>query len=100
MSRAKCLFRVWMYGDGDPTEIEAWYHGMEPTDPSKRFVSEWFRESLSYEDLYELFEVDPEKSWQIVGEATIEGRYDYYGEYDETIDILEFEKQEIVESVE
>jgi hypothetical protein len=94
---AKCMFRVWLYSSGDPDEIEVWYHGIETTDPHKRFVSEWFRESLSYEDLRDLFGVDHEKSWQIVGEATIEGRYDYYGEYDESIDIIRFEKQEIPE---
>ena len=88
------LFRVWLYPeDGDPTEIEVWYHGLEEISETKRSISEWARESFSCEDFRHLFKIEnTDKCWQIIGKATIRGWFDYWGEYDEEIDIIEYEK--------
>jgi len=101
--RAEFNFRVWIYPeDGDPPEIEVWWHGLESTDPSRRFMSEWVSESLETElvlsDVYDLFDLDRDKHWQVVGKGEITGWYDYYGEYDETFDVIEYEKAEVPES--
>jgi hypothetical protein len=57
-------------------------------------MSEWFQESFSNEDFHDLFRLDKEKCYQVVGKATITGSYDYYGQYDETVDVDEFQVQE------
>ena len=92
-------FRIWVPPkDGDPAEFEVWFQGLEPTESGKRFVSDWAKESLSYEDLHSLFGLDPTKYWQVVGRGTLQGWWDYYGEYDEALDITEFDKAEVPDS--
>lgn len=91
-------FRIWVHPeDGDSADIEVWYQGLEPTDLRKVHIADWARESLWNEDFYRLFDLDRTKHWQVVGKATIRGWYDYWGEYDEEIDLIEFEKAEVPE---
>jgi len=92
-------FRIWAHPeDADPPEIEVWFHGLEPTKSGGIFVADWARESLSNEDLHDLFELDKTKHWQIVGTGTLRGWYDYFGEYDEEFDVVEFVKEEVPEA--
>jgi len=91
-------FRVWVNPEmGDPPEIEVWYDGIEPTDCKTGFVSEWAEEAMLNEDFWSLFDLDKEKYWQVVGDARIEGHFDHYGEYDEWVSVLRFEKAEVSE---
>lgn len=90
-------FRIWTYSSGDSATIDVWYQGLEETRPNRRFVSEWAKEALENEDIISLFDLDESKCWQIFGHARITGSFDYYGEYDETTDILSFEKAEVPE---
>ena len=88
-------FRVWAHPE-DPADIEVWHHGLEPTVIGKHtYFAEWARESLSNEDFHELFKLDKSKHWQIVGKMTLNGSYDYFGEYNEEMDLIEFEKAEV-----
>lgn len=86
-----CLFRVWV-SPADPPTIEVWYHGLEQCKPDVRFNSEWFAESFSNEDMHDLFDLDRDAFYQVVGKATLTGYFDYYGDYDESLVIDEFEK--------
>lgn len=91
-------FRVWVHPeDGDQADIEVWYQGFEPTNIREVSVADWARESLGYEDFYRLFDLDRTKHWQVVGKATLRSHNDYYGGYDEDLDIIEFEKAEVPE---
>lgn len=91
-------FRVWVHPeDGDPADIEVWFYGLEPTLPNRCFVSDWARESLCNENFHTLFELDKDKHWQVVGKGTLRGWYDYWGEYDEEFDVIEYEKAEVPE---
>lgn len=94
------LFRVWVYvQDGDSPDIEIWYHGLEKTDPATRFVSDWIAESFENYALRKVFDLDPDKNWQVVGKGKVHVYKDYfYDEYDEQLEIVEFEKQEVTDS--
>lgn len=94
MSTANFYFRIWFHPDDVP-EIETWFQGLE-CDRCHN-VSNWVQSSFSEEDFEKLFDLDISKHWQIVGTAKIRGSHDYYGEYDEEIDIIEFSKQEVSE---
>lgn len=99
MSKVEFEFRVWVHPeDGDAAEIEVWFQGLEPTESGKCHVSDWARESLCNEDFHDLFDLDKNKHWQVVGKGTLHGRYDCFGEYDEEFDVIEFEKAEVPES--
>jgi hypothetical protein len=103
MSSAKFFFRVELSSKAeDDVRVETWYHGIDISGPSTRSISDWVRDSFSElpqypDDWWEVFELDPNKNWQIVGQAKIQGHTNYWGEYDEHIDILECEKAEVVE---
>src|SRR5690242_1667049 len=95
-SQAEFLFRVWVCPkDGEPPRVEVWFHGIEGSNG--RYVSEWVREAmdnLRYE-FHDLFELPPEGYWQVVGKATIRGWFDYLGEYDEAVYIIEYTKEKV-----
>lgn len=93
MSQCQCCFRVWVH-PADPPVVECWYHGLENTDPKRRLVSEWFQESFANEDFHDLFNLDKDKCYQVVGKATITGTYTGDGEYDEDVEVDEFRAQE------
>jgi len=99
-SSVEFLFRVWVHPeDGDPPDVEVWWQGLESANHTQRFVSDWVYESFGeYFDFREQFDLDKSKHWQVVGKATIKGSYDSHLEYDETIDIEEFEKVEVPQS--
>jgi hypothetical protein len=93
---ARFSFRVWVHPkDGDPPEIEIWYQGLEVIAPEPRFVSEWAKESMGCEDFHSLFNLPDDTEWQVVGVASVHGSFDYWGEYDETLEIESFEKAEV-----
>lgn len=99
--RCEFLFRIWIHPElGDPPEIEVWYHGLEPTESRKGFFSEWARAALCelQSEFWDEFGLDKEKYWQVVGKATLQGRFDYCGEYDEDLDVIEFDKAEVPDS--
>lgn len=92
-------FRLWVHPkDSDPTEIEVWYSGLESTVPGRGLITDWALESLSNEDHHYLFDLDDDKHWQVVGKGTLHGWYNYFSEYDEELDIIEYQKQEVPES--
>lgn len=92
------FFRVWVHPeDGDPADIETWFHGFESVKPGTRYVSEWARDSLSNEDFNDIFGLDKTRHWQVIGKCRLSGCFDCYGEYDETLDVLDFEKSEVPE---
>lgn len=98
-SRIEFSFRVWVHPeDSDPPDIEVWFQGLEPTESGRCYASDWARDSLSNEDFHDLFELDKTKHWQVVGKGTLQGHYDYYGEYDEDFDVIEYEIAEVPES--
>lgn len=95
-NRAEFNFRIYVHPEGgDLAEIETWYQGLR--DLSRRSVEEWAQMSLCDQDFYKLFDLDKTKHWQVVGKAIIRGWWSF-DEYDEDIDIIEFEKVEVLES--
>jgi hypothetical protein len=91
-------FRVWVHPvDGDPADIEVWYQGLESTESGKGLISDWAMESLRNEDFHDLFGLDGDKHWQVVGKGTLTGWFDYFGEYDEEFSVIEFHKAEVPE---
>lgn len=96
VTTAEFKFRIYVSPlDGDPPVIAVWYHGLEVN--RSRTVAEWVYESFQDNDHRQDFELAPDKYWQVVGTARLHGAYDWQGEYDETIDILEFQKLEMSE---
>ncbi len=97
MSACKFQFRAWVHPiDGDPTQIEVWYSDLEETRSDQRYVSEWALEGMYNVDLRDVLKLDPDKHYQIVGRATIEGWIDQHTqEYDESIDIIEYKFAEV-----
>lgn len=90
-------FRVWVHPD-DPADVEVWWHGIEPTESGKWFASDWALNSMYEWDFHELFELDKDKHWQVVGKGRLHGRFDYLGEYHEEFDVTEFQKAEVPEA--
>ena len=92
-------FRIWIHPvDDDSADIETWCYELEPTDEKRRGVAEWAKEHLANLYLHDLFELNPNKHWQVIGKATLTGSYDYQGEYDEELDLIEFQKAEVPDS--
>lgn len=92
-------FRVWVYpDDGDPADVEVWYQGLESIAPDTCFESDWARECFYNEDFYDIFDLDKTKNWQVVGKFILRGSRDYFGEYEEELEVIEFEKVEVPES--
>lgn len=96
MQESSCRFnfRAWLLQE-DCHEVFTWYQGLEPMDAKSRPVADWALESLSNNDLYDLFDLDKSKDWQVVGTASIRGWFDFFGEYDEEITVEDMESVEI-----
>lgn len=97
-SSCEFSFRIWVHPElEDPPEIEVWYHGLEITKPGNCFCSEWALNALYdlQSKFWDIFDLDKTKHWQVFGRAVVAGRFDYYGEYDEDVDLIEFEKAEV-----
>lgn len=93
------LFRVWVHPeDEDPQDVEVFYPELEPLEPGTRLRSEWALDSLQNEDFYDLFDLDKTKHWQVVGKGVVRGSYDYYGDYDEELEVVEYRKCQVPES--
>ncbi len=98
-TKVEFSFRLWVHPE-DGVGIETWYQGLEPTGGMS--IAEWARCHIQElgDDVYLEFGLDREKYWQVVGKATLRGWYDYFGEYDEEFDVIEFQKEEVAESKE
>lgn len=101
MDRIEFYFRVWIPSvDRDPPEFEVWYQGFEPVGiqgdgRQKVTFSEIINEAMQMEDLQELFSLDPNKNWQVIGKAAISRSMDYFnGGYEQDLDLLEFSSEE------
>lgn len=96
-------FRIWLRPiEMDDIEIEVWCYELEPTQEGHRSIAEWAHEHIAEAivDHHSYFEVDPDKSWQILGKATITGYWsqtNYDDEYDEDLELVEVHKQEVPE---
>lgn len=91
-------FRAWVYPECDeaPATIEVWHRELELTTPKKRRLTEWVLDAFCNENLYDLFELDKSKHWQVVGEGVLSGWHDSYsGEYDEELEVTEYKKAEV-----
>ena len=96
--RVEFYFRVWVHPvDGDSADVETWFHGLIPTGADDGDAQSWVRDSFCNEDFHDLFELDKEKHWQVVGKGFVRGWHDYFGEYDEELGVLEFQKKEVGE---
>ena len=99
MTASSCefSFRIWVHPElGDPPDIEVWYDGFEPTESRRGFFSEWAHAALCelQSEFWDEFGLDKSKHWQVIGRATLQGRFNYEGEYDEDLDVIEFDKVE------
>lgn len=91
-------FRVWLYPSDDDFgswEVHTWSDGLDPVSPGSRSIAEWAEESMRESDLHRLFGLDQSKFWQVVGEGKICCWEDRDGEFDEDIDIIKCESQEV-----
>lgn len=100
MNRIEFFFRIWIRPSKmrTPPEIHIWFHGIEPMEQNGRAASEWAEDVIACEDLYDIFDLDEDKHWQVFGKATLHGSYDHFGEYSDELDILFSEKAEVPES--
>lgn len=85
--------RVWYLASDGIVELDTFAMELEPTDFSHRGVADWAHEYLqeSTHNICELFELDPEKDWQIVFNGRMKSWQSFNGEiteYDEDMEIL------------
>lgn len=71
-----------------------------PENPSRRTCDEWAKEHLSdycVDELLRLIGVsqDDHSAYQILMKITMKGWYDYFGEYDEEMNIIEIKSQKM-----
>ena len=96
-------FRIWLRPrEMCDNEVQVWYYELDPIEPNTRSISDWAYEHITSSicDLHEFFDVDPEKSWQILGKADITNGWEWIpigDEYDEELNILEVHKLEVPE---
>ena len=95
MSECNFEFRVWT-SKQDVLEVSVWCYELEPDYTSKISSGrEWAQLFLDDCDFHKLLKIDATKNWQIIGKATIKGKYDVFGEYDENIVIHESRRLEV-----
>lgn len=85
-TKEKFEFRLFI-SDCRLVHVDIWHRDLYPTDSKSRPVDDWVRCSLGDTDLDEFLEVklNHKKNYEFVGYGIIEGTYDYFGEYDETL---------------
>lgn len=94
MASGKFFARLYLF-DTDQYELEVWDHDLVPMEGGNRPISEWVREHLTCGgyDFRELLDLPAEGDFQIVFSGTISGRWDYFDEWDEEVDIEKCEFQ-------
>ncbi len=89
--------RVWL--EPDSHVFECWVHELETLQPAQLSGAEWVGEFCSgaydREDWARLLELDPAKCWQAVFTGELRGSFDYWGEYDEELEIEEVQAVEV-----
>lgn len=90
-------FEFRLFIDESDRDLEVWVYEFEIVEAcGKRTVCDWVKESFfDLVDPYEDFKLDEAKPWQVIGRGNITGHYDYVGEYEEHINIIEFKTQEL-----
>ncbi len=75
--------------DGRYVKTKFWSNEMEPMDCRHRSVDEWAEESVTSHFGPECFDIPTEGNYQALVHAKIVGSFDYQGEYDEDIEVVE-----------
>lgn len=85
-------FRIWVYPeDTDRHDAEVWYDEMEIISKTGCTVTKWIMEAMNdIEPRSEFNLVNKSNCYQVFGEARLRGAFDYWGEYDEDLDIDSF----------
>lgn len=94
---ADFLFRAMIGPREDDYEVEVFIPGLEVLGKGMRTAREWADEALSYTDFRKEWKLEEGKYYQIAGKGTVEGHFDYWGEYDEAIHWGECEVREETE---
>ncbi len=89
--------RLWI--NLNSVEYETWSYELEPVDIQHRSTAEWALSHLdgnfNREDWLEEFKLDGTKCWQVIFKGSLYDWYDCFDEYEEEMDILEFQTIEI-----
>lgn len=94
------FFKIVHIPSEESTEVEVWCHELEDPD-NFGSLQEWCQNafndevSLNFDQIVKEWELDPTKSYQLIGKASVEGSYDPFGEYDEEVTIIECSKVEL-----
>lgn len=91
---AEVQFRVWLR-DGEVERVETWCHDFVPLTAGRRSGDEWAAEHLQSVNWFADCNLDPAKDWQILGRGRLVGETDYWGDYDEQLDLDEYEAVEV-----
>ena len=91
---SSCKFFARVTVGEDVEYIEVWCHELDPVDRMKQRPSEeWVHEHLSECDRKFFAQLIPEEkragNFQVLFNGELSGQHDYYGEWDEDIDIGE-----------
>lgn len=97
--KVEFYFRIWIFNDENSDDIyedeEVFVYTLDKfSTAATKSSTEWAKYSLCNEDYFQLFGLDDTKNWQIVGKAVLAGGY-VGNEYDETLDIVEYQKTEV-----
>ena len=79
--------------DNQVYEMKCWCYSLDPMTTDRRPDEEWALEHMQGylpEDLYKMFSLAP-GDWQILLTGVIRGSEDYFGEYDEDMEVEKFE---------
>ena len=89
------LFRALLSVDPGDDTLEIFIPDLEiMASAHDRTAREWAEEAMGVEDLRRAFNLEEGKYYQVYGKATLEGWWDYWGEYDERIDYAECRHRE------
>lgn len=81
--------------DTDSPTVTVWYPEFE-YHAKGRSITEWATLSLQELDIRDnISDLKDDKCYEIIGVATIQGRWDTFGEYDEELIIVESKHQEV-----
>lgn len=99
MSSAEFYLRCWLHPGDGTIQKEIYHHGFLPiVGENKRSVEEWVEEHIDLLNLYEEFDLDDEKCWQVIATGSIHGEFDYWGEYGEEIEFSYVKTLEVSEA--
>lgn len=100
MAESSRIFgRAWLYGTGDPFEVQIWHHSLEPMTIDRRSIDDWAREHFSecYDEaqLREKFGIPECGAFQVLFKGALEGSLGHDGEWDEWFDVEEVSHETI-----